>query len=285
VSTQAAAEPAPRAREISGPSALGGGWRRVMHLTWLIALTEYKLTYFGSVLGYLWSLVRPLLLFSMLYVVFTQFLRFGNDIPHYADLLLLNLVIYMFFNESTTLAVRSVVQRESLVRKMHFPRMVIPLSVVVTSLLNLTANLGAVFLFILIDGVEPRWTWALLPLVLIPLVIFTAGVAMILSSLFVSYRDVAPIWAVFGQLIFYGTPILYVIDTVPESLQKLIMSNPLAMLLEQLRHWMIDPSAPSAIDAIGGFPWWLIPLAIFVGVCGFGFWIFNHEAPRIAERL
>jgi ABC-2 type transport system permease protein len=276
---------APQAHEIHGPSAYGGGWRRFLHLTWLIAITDYRLTYFGSALGYLWALMRPLLLFGVLYVVFSQFLRFGGDIPHYRDLLLMNIVLFMFFSEATGNAVRSVLNRESLVRKMHFPRLVIPLSVVMTSVLNLAANLVAVFAFILIDGIEPRWTWLLFPLILVGLIAFTAGVSMVLSSLYVSYRDVAPIWAVFSQLLFYGTPILYTIDSVSNSLEKLIMSNPLACLFEQARKWVIDPHAPSAFDAIGGWPWILLPIAIFLGTCAFGLWIFNHEAPRIAERL
>ena len=276
---------APPAREIHGPSAYGGGLRRLVHLTWLIALTEYRLTYFGSALGYLWSLMRPLLLFGVLYVVFNEFLRFGEDIRHYAAILLLNIVLYTFFAEATGNAVRSVVNRESLVRKMHFPRMVIPLSVVVTSLLNLAANLVAVFVFLLIDGIEPKTTWLLLPLLLVPLMLLVTGLAMILSSLYVSYRDVQPIWAVATQLIFYGTPILYVIEIVPASVRELVAMNPLAAILEQAREWLIDPDAPGFATAAGGFPSWIVPVAIVASICAFGFWIFNREAPRIAERL
>jgi ABC-2 type transport system permease protein len=272
-------------REMTGPSALGGGWRRFWHLTWLIAVTDYKLTYFGSVLGYLWALMRPLLLFGVLYVVFSEIIKFGDEIPHYRDLLLMNIVLFMFFQEATGNAVRAVVNRESLVRKMHFPRMVIPLSVVVTSLLNLAANLVAVLVFLTIDGVQPRLTWLLWPLALIALVVFTTGVAMILSSLYVKYRDVAPIWAVFTQLLFYATPVLYAIEVVPESLQKLFMANPVAQFLEYTRYWVVDPGAPSGVDAIGGWTWFLVPAGIYVAVCLFGLWIFNREAPRIAERL
>ena len=276
---------APRARRIHGPSAYGGGWRRFGHLTWLLALTEYRLTYFGSALGYLWSLMRPLLLFGVLYVVFSEFLRFGDDIAFYRDLLLLNIVLYMFFAEATNNAVRAVVSRESLVRKMHFPRLVIPLSVVVTSMLNLAANLLAVFVFLLIDGIEPRTTWLLLPVLLAPLVAFVTGIALILSSLYVKYRDVQPIWGVLTQLVFYGTPILYVIDKVPDSVRELILANPLAAILEQARRWLVDPDSPGFVEAIGGWPQALLPIAVLVAVCAYGLWIFNREAPRIAERL
>jgi ABC-2 type transport system permease protein len=276
----------PPAQEIRGPSAYGGGWRRFVHLTWLIAVTDYRLTYFGSALGYLWSLMRPLMLFGVLYLVFSSFLKFGDTIPNYRDLLLMNIVLFMFFSEATGQSVRAVLNRETLVRKMHFPRMVIPLSVVVTSMLNLAGNLGAVFVFILIDGVEPRWSWLLFPLLLVPLVMFTAGVSMILSSLYVSYRDVGPIWGVLTQLLFYATPVLYAIEVVsPESLQKVLLSNPLAAILQEARHWLIDPDAPGFAGAIGGFPWWLLPVGIFFAVCAFGLWIFNREAPKIAERL
>jgi ABC-2 type transport system permease protein len=272
--------------EIRGPSAYGGGWRRFAHLTWLIAVTDYRLTYFGSALGYLWSLMRPLMLFGVLYLVFAKFLKFGGDIPHYRDLLLLNIVLFMFFSEATGQSVRAVLNRETLVRKMHFPRMVIPLSVVLTSMLNLAGNLVAVFAFVLIDHVHPRWEWLLFPLLLIPLIMFTAGISMILSSLYVSYRDVGPIWSVLTQLLFYATPVLYAIEVVsPESLQKVILANPLSAILQEARHWLIDPEAPGFAGAIGGFPWWLLPVGIFFATCAFGLWIFNREAPKIAERL
>ena len=275
----------PRAHEVRGPSAYGGGWRRFLHLTWLIALTEFRLAYFGSVLGYLWSLMRPLLLFGVLYVVFSEVVKFGDDIVNYPVLLLLNIVLYSFFSEATQNSVTSVVGRESLVRKMQFPRMVIPVSTVLTSTLNLATNLLAVLVFLLAYGIDPRWTWLLLPLLLIPLILLASGVAMLLSSLYVSYRDVAPIWAVLTTMLFYGTPVLYAIDTVPEGFQRAVMCNPLAAILEQARAWVIDPGARGAVDAIGGPGWFLIPLAVGIGICALGLWVFNREAPRIAERL
>jgi ABC-2 type transport system permease protein len=276
---------APEVRVAHGPSAFGGGAQRFWHLTWLLAVTEFRLAYFGSALGYLWSLARPLMFFGVLYVVFHHVLRIGVGVPHYADLLLLNIVLFTFFSEATGNAVRAVVNREQLVRKMQFPRMVIPLSTVMTSVLNLATNLVAVLVFMVIDGVPVRSTWALMPIVLVLLIVFTTGVSMIVSSLYVRFRDVQPIWMVASQLLFYASPIIYPIEKAPPGLRRLLLCNPIADLLQQSRRWVIQPDAPGAFHAIGGFPWWLIPTAIYIGVCVFGVWIFNREAPKIAELL
>ena len=276
-------------REIRGPSAYGGGLRRFLNLTWIIGLTEFRLSYFGSALGYVWSLGQPLLFFGMLYLVFSQVLRFGGGIKAYPVLLLLNIVLFNFFSETTQASVSSVINRESMVRKMHFPRMVIPLSTVLTALLKLAGSLTAVVGFMLLYGLPVRWTWLLFPLILVPLIALTAAVAMLLSSLYVRFRDVAPIWSVLAQLLFYASPVLYVASTFEHLgnnvAEQILLSNPLACLLEQARRWMIDPSAPGAITATGGWELFLIPVAIFLLVCALGLWVFNREAPRIAELL
>ena len=284
MSTASYGSPGP-AQEITGPSAYGGSLRRFVHLTWLMAITDFRLTYFGSVLGYLWSLMRPLMLFGVLYVVFSHVLRFGEEIRNYPVLLLLNIVLYTFFAEATGNAVRSIVTRESMVRKMQFPRIAIPLSTVLTALINLALNLLAVFVFVIAYGIDPDWSWLLLPLLLVPLVILAAGVAMILSALYVTYRDVQPIWTVVLQLLFYGTPVFYAVNTVPEEYRREVLFNPLAAILEQGRKWVVDPSAPGAADAMGGAVWLLVPGGILVALCALGVWIFNREAPRIAEQL
>jgi ABC-2 type transport system permease protein len=277
------------AREMHGPSAFGGPARRFADLTWMMAVTEFRLSYFGSVLGYLWSLMRPLLFFGVLYLVFSKVLKFGGDIRHYPEVLLMNIVLFNFFSEATGQAVTSVVAREAMVRKMHFPRMVIPLATVLTSTFNLLLNLVAVFVFIIASGVDPRPDWLLLPVVLVALVIFTTGVAMILSSLYVRYRDVQPIWTVLSQLLFYGTPIIYTIDKLRNegsaTAAKLVMINPLADLLEQARRWVVDAHAEGAPEAIGGWLHFLAPAAIGVGIVAFGIWTFARQAPRIAEEL
>jgi len=274
-------------RKVQGPSALGGGPRRFFDLLWLISVTEFKRVYFGTVLGYIWSLIRPLMLFGVLLFVFTQIFKLGSDIAEfYPVLLLLGIVLFTFYSEATLSAVSSVVTQEGVVRKTQFPRLVIPLATVITGGFNLLLNLVVVLGFVLAFGVEPSWTWLLFPLALLSLFVFTAAVSTALSVLYVRFRDVAIIWTVVAQVLFYGTPILYPIEALGnERLQHLLMVNPLAPIFEQVRVWVLEPSAPSAAEAAGGATG-LIPAAIiYVAVCVFAVWIFNREAPRIAEEL
>jgi ABC-2 type transport system permease protein len=272
-------------RDVRGPSALGGGRKRFAELLYLISVTEFKKTYFGTVLGYFWSLLRPLMLFGVLLFVFTQIFRLGSGVEHYPVLLLFNVVLFGFFSEATQAAVTSVVNQEGVVRKTQFPRLVIPLSVVMTSLLNLGVNLVVVLIFLLAFGVTPAWTWLLFPLVLVVLFAFTTAVSLILASLYVRFRDTAIIWSVTATALFYATPVLYPIEAVPSAYRDVIMLNPLTPMFEQVRHWVIDSGAPGAVSAAGGWIHLLPPAALFVAICAFGAWLFNHEAPRIAEEL
>lgn len=274
-------------REVRGPSALGGGPRRFFDLLWLISVTEFKRVYFGTVLGYIWSLVRPLVLFAVLLFVFTQVFKLGSDVAEfYPVLLLVGIVLFTFFSEATTSAVTSVVTQEGVVRKTQFPRLVIPLATALTGAFNLGLNLLIVLVFVLAFGVDPSWTWLLFPLALLALLVFTAAVSMALSVLYVRFRDVAIIWTVLTQILFYATPILYPIEALEnDTYEHLLMVNPLAPIFEQVRVWVLEPNAPNAVEAAGGAAG-LIPAAlIYVGVCIFAVWIFNREAPRIAEEL
>ena len=280
------AESAAFGRRIRGPSALGGNWGRFLHLTWTLAVTEFKLRFFGSVLGYLWTLMRPLMLFGVLYLVFTEFVRIGDGVPHFPVVLLLGIVIFTFFAEATGGAVTSLVDRENMVRKIHFPRMVIPLAVVLTAYFNLLLNLVAVAIFATAQGIEPRLSWLQFPVLVLILGIWAVGLAMLLSALFVRFRDVQPIWEVVVQAAFYASPVIYPIEEIPKpEWGRIVMCNPLATILEQARHAVVDPGAPSAAAAIGGSGRLLIPASIVLLSFVLGFWLFNREAPRIAEQL
>jgi ABC-2 type transport system permease protein len=273
-------------RDVSGPSALGGGWRRGLELLYLIASTDFKRAYFGTALGYVWTMARPLMLFGVLLVVFTKGLNLGKAVPNYPVLLLLNLVLFGFFTEGAGTALPSIVSAEAIVRKTQFPRLVIPVAAVLTALFNLGPNLIVAFLFILtVGGVTPMWTWLLLPVLVGLLVVLTVGVAMILSSLYPRFRDVGIIWAVVSTALFYATPVIYVIDRFPLGLRKILSCNPLTVILELARKWIIDPHAPGPALAINSRLFLIIPAVIYVAICVWAVWVFRREAPRIAEAL
>jgi ABC-2 type transport system permease protein len=283
VSVDAAAAPL---RPMRGPSALGGDAKRFWTLTWTLAVLDFRLKFFGSVLGYFWQLVRPLLLFGVLYFVFTELVRLGGGVNNYPVILLMGIIIYTFYSEATGNAVGSVPDRESLVRKVHFPRLVIPLAVVLTTFLNFVLNFTVVIVFVLASGIAPRWSWLEIVPLVIALALLSTGIGTLLAALFVRYRDVRPIWDVILQISFYGSPILYPIEKIPEEgLRRLIMCNPLAVIVQQARHAIVDASAPSAAEAMGGAVWLLIPLALLIGVCALGYVVFDRSAPHIAEEL
>jgi ABC-2 type transport system permease protein len=280
-------------RPIRGPRALTDDWSRFWHLTYNIARNEFKLRFFGSVLGYVWQLVRPLLLFGVLYVFFTEIAHVNNaSLPgqdHYGAQLLGSIVLFTFFAEATTGAVRSVVDRENLVRKIQFPRMVIPLSVVLLALFNLALNLIVVLGFALAEGVRPTLSWLELPLLVATIAIFATGIAMLLSALFVSLRDIQPIWDVFSQILFYASPVIISVETVREKLSPTLlhiyMLNPLAVVFQQFRNAMITHGTLDVGQALGNWTAVLAPLAIVFGVFALGFWVFNRSAPLVAENL
>jgi ABC-2 type transport system permease protein len=275
----------PAAAEFRGPSAFGDDLRRFWGLTTMLAVTDFKLRFFGSALGYLWTLMRPLMLFGVLYFVFTQVVKFGQGVDHYPVYLLTAVVLFTFFSESTSRGVTSLVERETLLRKIRFPRLVVPASVTLHALFNLGLNLIAVFVFVALSGIDPRWSWLeLVPLVAL-LVLLTTGVTMLLSALFVRYRDVEPIWEVALQILFYGSPIFYVIELMPDSIEPIAAANPIAVVLTQMRHALLDPAAPTAADTLGGSFWLLVPLGIVAAVFYIGLRVFLHETPRIAENL
>jgi ABC-2 type transport system permease protein len=276
--------------KVQGPSAISGDWGRFFRLTWVIAKKDYKLSYFGSILGYVWSLMQPLLFFGVLYLVFAVIVKFNKGVTDFPVLLLMNIVLFGFFQQSTGASIMSVVQRENLVRKMHFPRMVIPLATVVTQAINLAFNLTVVVIFMVLYGVQPRWTWLLLPVLVVLLFVLTTGVSMLLSSLYVRYRDVAPIWGVISQALYFASPVFIVIDNVlvhGRTASRYYLFNPIGVILQQARHWMIGGPGGGASPAtiMGGKEWLLAPAGIAVVICVVGFWVFAREAPRIAEEL
>ena len=284
-----------------GPNAFGDDIRRFISLSVTLAATDFKLIYFGSVLGYLWSLVRPLLFFGVLYFVFTRIFHVGSGTPYYGVELLLAIILWTFFVQTTSGCVQSLLAREGLLRKMRFPRMVVPVAVMLTALFQLATNLLPVLIFALASGVRPKVTWLLLPIVIVLFAMLAVGIGMLLSVLYIRFRDILPIWDVTSQILFYASPIIYPVwyydktpaGTAPSHLHltglaKVLMANPVASLIAEGRRALVAGPQnvnPSAAYALGGTKFALIPVAIIVFVFLLGIWFFNREAPRISENL
>jgi ABC-2 type transport system permease protein len=229
------------------------------------------------------------MLFGVLYTVFSVLLNFSGDERFYPVALLLGIIMYSFLNEATGGAVRSLVNRENLVRKIEFPRLAVPMATVLTACFNLGLNLLPVTIFLIASGGEPRWTWLEMPLIFAVLIVWAAGIAMLLSALFVRYRDIEPIWTVVLQIVFYVTPIFYTVTLVrekaSESVVRLMMLNPFAAMLQQARYAFVDASHPSLGASMGGTLWIALPLLVTVVVCVGGYVVFSRAAPRVAEEL
>jgi ABC-2 type transport system permease protein len=279
---------------ILGPRALTGDWRRFWSLTYNIAKTDWKLRFYGSALGAAWQLMRPLMLFGVLDLFFTQVAHVnktgGVGSEFYGAQLLGSIVLFTFWAEATAGSVRCVVDHEGLVRKIQFPRLVIPMSVVLFAMFNLGLNLVVVFIFALLEGVRPMASWVELPLILIFLVFLTAGVSMLLSAAFVYFRDIQPLWEVINQVIFYASPVIIAYATIKKDihatwLRELYEMSPLAVVMQQFRHAVVTHGSPSSENAVGGWSHMVVPLGITAFIFVLGFYVFNRVAPKVAEIL
>jgi ABC-2 type transport system permease protein len=285
-------------QEIRGPRALSDSWSRFWQLAYNIARSEFKLKFFGSWLGYIWQVMRPLLLFGVLYLFFVEIFhvdRAKGAAGHFYGVQLLgSIVLITFFNEATGGSVRSVVDRESLVRKIQFPRLAIPISMVMLALFNLGLNIVVVMIFAVASGIHPMLSWLELPLILLMVSVLATGVAMLLSALFVRFRDIQPIWEVVLQVLLYASPVIIPAETVRRELAHgsfhhflyhVYTLNPLVAVFQQFRHAMINHATLSAGQIMGSWTALLEPLALVAVLFVLGFWYFNREAPHIAEDL
>lgn len=250
-----------------------------------LVITDFKLRYQGSFLGYLWSLLRPLALFVILYTVFVRFLKFGGDIPHYPVYLLLGIIIWNYFAEVTSTGVGSVVGRGDLLRKINFPKYVIVLAGSFSALINLAINLVVVFVFMLWNGVDFRLTMLWAPLLIVELFTFALALAFLLSALFVKLRDINYVWEVIMQGAFYATPIIYPISNIPEKWAKWLMLNPMAQIVQDLRYAVVTPHTLTISDIYHSSWIRLVPIATVVLLMIGSAYYFKKRSGRFAEEI
>ena len=254
--------------------------------------TDFKLRYQGSVLGILWSVLKPLMIFVVMYFVFVKFLRITDpSIPNYAITLLLGLSLWAFFTEAVTLGMTSIVARGDLMRKINFPKYIGILSSMVSALISLSINLLVVLAFAIFAGVKYHLTVLWLPFNIVLLFAVAFGLALILSTLYVKFRDVSHIWEVFMQILVYSMPIMYPISMVSKvsifgvSVAKLMMLNPIALAIQDIRHNLIALETPTFWTLFQNYWIAIIPISLAIFLVVFGLWYFNKNSKKFAEIM
>lgn len=253
-----------------------------------LVITDFKLRYQGSVLGYLWSLLKPLMLFAILYVVFVKFLRFGADVEHFPVYLLLGIVFWSFFTEATSQGMEAIVSRGDLIRKINFPKYIIVISGTLSALINLFLNLLVVMVFVVINKVDLQWTVLLLPFTILELYVFSLAVAFLLAALYVKYRDISHIWEVFLQGAFYATPILYplsMVITQSEVAAKILLLSPMAQIIQDARYNLISHETMTVGNFIQNPFISAIPYIIVTVSIIFAVWYFKKHQKYFSENV
>jgi ABC-2 type transport system permease protein len=280
------------AATVSGRAPSRSRRRRLVHhlrILRVIAAVDFKLKYAGSALGYVWSILKPLALFTMLYLVFAKIFRLGEISQYYPLALLIGIVLYTFFADATNLAMSSIVARENLLRKLSFPRLIIPTSMTIGSAMTFGINLLVVAAFVAWKQIPPRVEWLLLLPLLVQFYVFVLGVSLVLATLFVRFRDIGQVWELATQLILYATPIIYPVGFLPEWARTIAFLNPITQVLQDIRaivlYLDLPPNRITATEAFGSSAGRLIPIGITLAVFAFGLFVFKREEATFAERV
>jgi len=255
-------------------------WRQNWEITKQLTMTDYKLRYSGSVLGYLWALLKPLGLFLVLYFVFGRALRFDGEIEHFPIYLLIGIILFNFFAEVTSNGLRAVVGRAALIKKIYFPRFIVVLVSSFNALINLFFNLVILAAFMVYWRINVfDWDTGLIILYIIELWLLGLGTALILATWYVRYRDLAHIWEVGLQMLFYATPIIYPLTMIPLPYRSWWLLNPLAQIVTDFRAVFLVFDRPT----ISYYPWIQLGLVIVIVVAGWS--IFATQEKYFAEKI
>lgn len=238
--------------------------------------SDFKLRYHGSLLGVFWSFLRPMMLFAVLYVVFSVFIRF--DIPHYPLYLLLGIILWNFFSEATTLSLTNLAGKAALIKKLPFPRSIIIVSATLTVFLTFLVNLVVFFIFFLFSSLPFSWTMLLAPVLIVELYLISLGTSLLISALYAKFKDIRYIWEVALQLIFWISPVIYSIEMVPQKFHFFVYLNPLTRVIQYSRESLLLGEVPN-LDGMAALL--LITTIIFI----IGHLFFKGRAPYFAEEL
>ena len=250
--------------------------------------TDFKLRYQGSILGYLWALLRPLMMFAILYIVFAKLLRFGGDIPHYPVYLLTGTSMWSFFTECTSQGIQAMVIRGDLIRKISFPKYIVVVSATLTAVINMLINLVVIIIFALINGVTPSWSWLLVPFSLFELYLLSLGISLLLGAINVKYRDITSIWDVCIQALFYAVPIIYPISMVASSsvlAAKIILLNPIAQAIQDIRFNLITKETITTWNYLNNNALKILPIALVIILLIRAAFYFRKKSKFFAEEI
>lgn len=253
-----------------------------------LSKTDFKLRYQGSILGYLWAIIRPFLMFGTMYLVFAKFLRFGDEIPHYPVYLLVGTVLWNFFVECTNQGIQSLLIRSDLMRKIAFPKWIIVLSATTTALINLGINFVVIILFSFFSGIAPNLGWLLVPFLILELYLLSLGLALLLGSVNIRYRDVQSIWEVLVQALFYAVPIIYPIQmvaTYSNFTAHLLMLDPIAQVIQDVRSLLVTDATLTSWEILPHFLLNFIPLLLVGLVFIAGMLVFKRKSKYFAEEI
>lgn len=253
-----------------------------------LVITDFKLRYQGSVLGYLWAVLRPLFLFAIIYIFLVKVLGIGKNIPHWGVALLLGIVMWTFFQEVVKQGLSSIVKNGGIIRKINFPKYIIVVSTSLSAGINLLINLVVVAIFAALNHVEPSWGILLVPLYILELYILGLGLAFYLSAVNVKYRDVGYIWEIITQALFYGSAIMFPLNRVVEKSHDaavIMVINPIAQAIQDARYYAIDHGIDN-VSAVTDKLWIiLLPFVFVIIVAIFGTLYFRYKSPTFAEDI
>lgn len=250
--------------------------------------TDFKLRYQGSVLGYLWALLRPLMMFAILYIVFAKLLKFGGDIPHYPVYLLCGTTMWSFFTECTQQGIQAMVNRGDLIRKICFPKYIVVVSATLTAVINMLINVVVIIIFAFINGVTPSITWLLVPLSIFELYLLSLGISFLLGAINVKYRDITSIWDVIIQALFYAIPIIYPISMITASSQlaaKVILLNPIAQSIQDIRYNLITSETITTWNYISNTWIQFLPIILVMIILAISSLYFRKKSKFFAEDI
>lgn len=245
---------------------------------------DFKVRYQNSVLGYAWSLLRPLFLFATLYVMFVYVFPLGNNIEHFPVYLLTGIILWNFFTEATGMGLTSVVARGDLIRKINLPKYLLVIASAISALINLFFGLVVLFIFALLNGVVPSLQWFLIFPIIIELFAFAVGISFLLSSLYVKFRDISYIWEVFIQIGFYASMIIFPISSVPENLRKWFFLNPITQIIQDARYVLATNTSITIWSTVGSLRQIMPFLIVAFFICVGGI-VFKTRSKTFAEDI